>query len=80
MELIPIIGLLAVGLVGFCSMVAAFVLVARGGGWQQAMQPTADGRWPLPRRLMILGATLGCLFGLLFFVLSLIPGGIPWIK
>jgi hypothetical protein len=80
MELIPIILVLAIGLVGFCLMVAAFVLVARAGGWQKAMQPTPESRWPLPRRLMALGAGLGCLFGLLLVILRLIPGGIPWIK
>ena len=80
MELIPVIVVLAVGLVGFCSMVAAFVLVARAGGWQQAMQPTPESRWPLARRLMLLGATLGCLFGVLLFILYLIPGGLPWRK
>ena len=67
MELLPVIVVLAVGVAGFCSMAIAFVLVARAGCWQHTMQPTADGRWPLPRRLMILGATLGCLFGLLYF-------------
>jgi hypothetical protein len=80
MELILVIAVLAAGLVGFCSMVAAFALVVRAGGWQQAMKPTADGRWRLPRRLMFLGAILGALFGVLWVVLTLIPGGIPWMK
>jgi uncharacterized BrkB/YihY/UPF0761 family membrane protein len=71
---------LAIGLVGFCLTSAAFVLVARRGGWQQAMQPTPEGRWPIARRLMLVGAVLGTLFGFLLLVLSLIPGGLPWTR
>jgi hypothetical protein len=80
MEMIPLYSVLAVGLVGFALMVAAFVLIARAGGWQRAMQPTPEGRWPWARRLMALGAGLGCLFGVLLSILRFIPGGIPWIK
>ncbi len=74
MELLPIIAVLATAGVGFCLMLAAFVLVARRGGWQRAMQPDAQGRWPLPRSLMLIGASLGCLFALLLSV----PGMVPW--
>ena len=74
MELLPIIAVLATAGVGFCLMLAAFVLVARRGGWQQAMQPDAPGRWPLPRYLLLIGASLGCLFPLLLSV----PGVVPW--
>jgi hypothetical protein len=80
MELVPVLVCAAVGLVGFCLMLTAFVLVARQGGWQPAMQGLPGGRWPLPRRLMFTGALLGVLFGLSYLVLSLIPGGIPWLK
>jgi hypothetical protein len=74
MELLPIITVTAIGVVGFCLMLAAFGMVARRGGWQQAMQPDAHGRWPVPRYLMLVGALLGTVFGLLLFL----PGLIPW--
>jgi hypothetical protein len=74
MELVPIIAITAVGAVGFCLMLAAFVMVGRRGGWQQAMKPDARGHWPAPRLLMLVGAALGAAFGLLLFV----PGVVPW--
>jgi hypothetical protein len=69
---------IVVGFVGFCLMVAAFVLVARQGSWKQAMQSQPDGRWSLPRRLMFAGAFLGAIFSLAVTILFAIPGGIPW--
>ncbi len=74
MELLPIIAVLATAGFGFCLMLAAFVMVAWRGGWQQAMQSDAQGRWPLPRYLMLIGASLGCLFPLLLSI----PGMVPW--
>jgi hypothetical protein len=74
MGLVPILAILAVGVVGFCLMLAAFVLVARRGGWQQAMKPDARGHWPAPRHLMFIGALLGVAFSLLLFL----PGVVPW--
>jgi hypothetical protein len=74
MELVPIIAIAVVGAVGFCLMLAAFIMVSRRGGWQLAMQPSPQGRWPAPRRLMLIGAVLGAAFGLLTFV----PGVVPW--
>src|SRR6516165_3445327 len=74
MELLPIIAVLATAGVGFCLMLAAFVIIARRGGWQHAMQPDAQGCWPLPRYLLLIGASLGCLFALLMSV----PGMVPW--
>jgi hypothetical protein len=74
MQLVPIIAIAGVGAVGFCLMLAAFFMVSRRGGWQQAMQPTAQNRWPAPRLLMLIGAGLGAAFGLLMFV----PGVAPW--
>jgi amino acid transporter len=77
-SVVPILTAIVVGFVGFCLMVAAFVMVARQGGWRQAMQPEPDGRWSLPRRLMFAGALLGAVFGVVVMILFLIPGGIPW--
>jgi multisubunit Na+/H+ antiporter MnhB subunit len=74
MKLVPVIVVGVIGAVGFVLMVAAFVMVARRGGWQQAMQPDARGHWPAPRQLMLVGALLGTVFGLLLTV----PGVIPW--
>jgi hypothetical protein len=74
MELVPVIAIAAVGAVGFCLMLTAFVIVGRRGGWQQAMKPDSRGHWPAPRLLMLIGALLGVVFALLL----LIPGVIPW--
>jgi hypothetical protein len=57
---------------------AAFVMVARQGGWRQAMRSEPDGRWSLSRRLMFAGALLGVVCGGAVVILFLIPGGIPW--
>jgi hypothetical protein len=65
----------AIGLIGFCLMAAAFALVVRGGGWRQAMQPDPQGRWSLARRLMVTGALLGYLFGLGCLILDLLQRG-----
>jgi hypothetical protein len=71
---IPILVVLGIAVLGLSLMLAAFVLMARRGGWEPAMQPDAQGRWPLPRYLMLAGASLGCLFALLLSV----PGVVPW--
>jgi hypothetical protein len=77
-SVVPILTVMVVGFFGFCLMVAAFVLVARQGGWVQAMRSEPDGRWSLPRRLMFAGAMVGVVFWLAAAILFLIPGGIPW--
>jgi hypothetical protein len=77
-SVVAISAALVVGFIGFCLMVAAFVMVARQGGWRQAMRSQPDGRWSLPRRLMFAGATLGVVFSFAVVILFLIPGGIPW--
>jgi hypothetical protein len=78
-SVMPILTATVVGGIGFCLMVAAFLLVAQQGGWRQAMQSMPDGRWSLPRRLMFAGAFLGMVFGVVVLLLFAIPGGIPWI-
>ena len=71
--------LAAIGAVGVCLMVSALVMIARQGGWKQAIQqPIAEGRWPVARRLLLVGAILAATFCLGIFTLGLIPGGIPW--
>jgi hypothetical protein len=69
---------IAVGFIGFCLMMAAFVLVGRQGGWSPAMQSEPHGRWSLARRLLFAGACLGAIFCGTVLILFLIPGGIPW--
>ena len=78
--LLPILTATAIGFVGFCLMIAAFVMIAQQGGWKPAMQPNLQGSWSLPRRLMLVGASLSVLFSALISLLFVIPGGIPWIK
>lgn len=79
--LIVVIVLAAIGATGVGLMVAAFVLIARQGGWNRAIQqPIAERRWPLARWLMPIGAGLGLVMGLGLVILRLIPGGIPWIN
>jgi hypothetical protein len=51
----------AVGLAGCMLLAAAFVQIGRRG-WSQAMQRTADGRWPRERWLLLWGALLTTLF------------------
>jgi hypothetical protein len=75
---VPILTVGVVGFIGFSLMAAAFLMVARQGGWAQAMKSKPDGRWSLPRRLMFVGALLGAVFGVAVPVLFAIPGGIPW--
>ena len=75
------IGLVFAGLgaVGFCLMIAAFVLIAIQGGWDKSIQqPIAEGRWPLPRRLLLAGACLGALFAVGVSALRMIMGPFPW--
>jgi len=74
---VSILTAIIVGFVGFCLMVAAFVLVARQG-WRQAMRSGPNGRWSLPRRLMWAGAIFGPFIGVAVGFLFLIPDGIAW--
>ncbi len=67
------------GAVGFCLMIAAFVMTSIQGGWNKSIQePIAEGRWPMPRRLMLVGACLGMLMFIGVAVLRLIMGPFPW--
>jgi hypothetical protein len=77
-SILPILTATVVGSIGFCLMVAAFLLVAQQGGWRQAMQSGPEGRWSLPRRLMFAGAVLCMVFCVVVLLLFAIPGGIPW--
>ena len=54
----------ATAFASFGLMIAAFVGIARHGGWEQAMRPDPQGRWSLSRRLMLTGALLGVVFAL----------------
>jgi hypothetical protein len=78
-SIVPILIAIVVGLVGFCLIVAAFLLVAHQGGWRQAMRSAVDGRWSVPRRLMFVGALLGLVYCAVVMVLFVVPGGIPWL-
>ncbi len=73
---LPILSAAAIGLVGFCLMTAAFVMITLQGGWNSK---PVEG-WPLPKLLMVIGAGLGALFGIIMLILFMIPGGIPWIE
>jgi hypothetical protein len=77
-SVVPILAAFIAGYVGVGLMAAAFVMVARQGGWRQAMQSEPDGRWSLSRRLMFAGALLGAACGGAVVILFLIPGGVPW--
>ncbi len=66
--------LAAVGAVGVFLMLVAFVLIARQGGWQKAIQqPIAEGRWPLTRRLLLVGPILGMFSMVGLIILRMIP-------
>jgi hypothetical protein len=64
-------GLMAMAAGGVLLLLAGFALVVWRGGWQSALAPTSQGRWPLPRRLLLAGAVLGTLSGLLMVLMSL---------
>jgi len=53
-----------VAFAGCAMMLAAFRLVHLRGDWEAAMRPDATGKWPLARKLMVCGATLGLLFSI----------------
>ena len=52
----------AVGAMGLFFMLPAFALIARQGWKATIQQPSAEGRWPMPRRLLLIGASLGAIF------------------
>jgi hypothetical protein len=74
MEWLLFYTVMAIAAAGISLMLTAFVLAAGRGGWQRAMQPDGRGRWPLPRLLLLAGAALVTLFGLLL----LVPGAVPY--
>jgi hypothetical protein len=78
MELLPVLIVLGIGAVAFLLILVAFVMVAVQGGWRKPLP--ADGRWPLPRKLLYAGAALGLVFGVSCYVLTRIPGAIPWMR
>ncbi len=78
-SVLPILFAAAIGLIGSCLMIPALVMISWRGGWRQFMETDRQNKkWTLPRRLLLVGASLGVLFGILLTVLALIPGGIPW--
>lgn len=77
---VPILTVTAVGVVSFCLMVAAFIMVVWERGANSATQGASEVPPCLPRRLMFAGASLGVVFGLAMGILFLIPGGIPWME
>ena len=62
------------GLIGYGLMTAAFVMIKRRGGWQQAMQPAPDGQWSSARRLMTTGAAISGLCLSVMFISFAVPG------
>src|SRR5262245_54167934 len=71
MELV--LAITSIGIVGFCLMTAALVAAAGAPRFPDVPPGTTPGLWP--RRLMIAGASLGAVFGLLM----LLPGVLPWV-
>jgi hypothetical protein len=65
------VAVMAAAALGFGLMLVAFGMIVGRGGWQPALQFTAEGRWPLPRRLLLTGAALRAIAGLLMFLLGL---------
>lgn len=49
----------AIGVAGFCLLLAGFAVISARGGWERALiEPMKAGEWPLQRRLMAVGAAL----------------------
>ena len=67
METLAVLVAAAIGVVGFLSIVTGIVMWARQGAWQR-------DRWTGGPYLMLVGASLGVLFGLIMMV----PGVVPW--
>ena len=66
----------AIGSVGFCLMVVAFVLIVWRGGWEQAItKPIAEKRWPAQRWMMATGAGCCTVMALGFMVLAIVTRG-----
>ncbi|HEX5105292.1 MAG TPA: hypothetical protein VFV87_15840 [Pirellulaceae bacterium] len=51
-------------------MLSAFGIVLWRGGWDAAMQAAEAGRWPIARKLMVSGASLGLVFCFLYLLLA----------
>jgi len=74
MEWFLFYAVMAIAAAGVFLMLAAFVLIPAWGGWERAMRLDGRGRWPVPRVLLLAGAALVTLFGLLLFL----PGAVPY--
>src|SRR4051812_22219739 len=73
-EMEPVIAVTSLGVVALCLMLAAFVTAARSPRFPDAPPGTRPpGR--LPRGLMLAGAALAVVFALLM----LVPGALPWV-
>jgi hypothetical protein len=70
MRLLAEVVVMAMAVVAFCLLLAGFALVVRRGGWRPAPHLAAHGQWPLPRRLLLAGAVLGALSGVLMILLG----------
>ncbi len=69
-NILPI--LIAAGLgVGFLLMTAGFILVRRRD-WPHG----PEGQWPLPKKLIVAGGSLGWIF----WLIALVPGVTPWME
>ncbi len=78
MQYIPA-GVIIVGLTACLgTLLAGLVMAYRMGGWQAMMQPTPQGKWSLPRRLVYGGAMGFVAFNMALILLTLIPGALPW--
>ncbi len=62
------------GLIGFSLLTAAFVMIKRRGGWQQAMRPAPDGQWSSAMRLMTTGVAISGLCLSVMFISFAVPG------
>ena len=78
MQFVPVIVVIAGLAASFGSLITGFVLTFRMVGWQAMMQPTPQGKWSLPRRLVYGGAMGAVAFNCLLIVLVWIPGALPW--
>ena len=74
MESIPLIVILAILGIGLCLMIAAITLNLLYIGREIGAPSTPQGRWPLPTRLLLVGALL-CAAS---FLLAFVPGVVPW--
>ena len=71
---------LVLPLVGVTLLFVAFAMISWQGGWKDPLRQGPEKKWTLPGRLLVVGAGLGALWGIIVFLLCSIAIGLAWLK